>query len=133
MPEHYQKEIEEILKKAEMEGPGPRKHGVKPGFGRTLWLQARQSFGGRGWSISPGRIMLTAGLLLLAWLVLKSYTPVLASSLAWAGLLVFIIGYALFFVRPPRGGEKRWRGQPLDDRSHSPFESWWERIRRRMK
>ena len=50
--------------------------------------------------------------------------------LAWAGLILFIVGYAMFFVKPPsmRPPEKRWRGRPVNDDAGA---SWWNRLRRK--
>jgi hypothetical protein len=74
--------------------------------------------------------MLVAVTLLLAALVLRSALPGIGvvGPLAWAGLLLFIVGYGLFFIKPPKI-EKRWRGEPLEDDS----ESLWSRLRRRIK
>ena len=132
-PEQYQKEIEEILKKADVESPAPRNL-AKLSFGRLIWLQIRQALGGKTWSLSPGRIILASVLLILTWVVLRPILPNIAGYLAWAGLLIFIIGYGLFFIKPPKGNlEKRWRGQPLDDMPSGPEESWLDRIRRKLK
>ena len=43
---------------------------------------------------------------------------------AWAGIILFILAYALFFVKPSNNTEKRWRGRPVDDDDDS------ERLRR---
>ncbi len=130
MSERYQREIEEILQEAgDLESAGGRT-GARPSF----WLLARsyiaQSLGGKRWALSPGRVMLVAVSLLLAALVLRSALPGVGvvGPLAWAGLLLFIVGYGLFFIKPPKI-EKRWRGQPLDEGG----ESLWSRLRRRIK
>ncbi len=130
MSERYQREIEEILQEAGDLEPSGVSVGTKPGF----WALARsylgQSLGGKRWSLSPGRVMLVAVSLLLAALVLRSALPGVGvvGPLAWAGLLLFIVGYGLFFIKPPKI-EKRWRGQPLDGGG----ESLWSRLRRRIK
>ena len=129
MSNRYQREIEEILKQAGDLGPSGRERRPKQSFRRLLWIYVSQSLGGRGWSVSPGRIMLIAGSLLLSALIFRAMVPGLqglGAPLAWAGLLLFIVGYAMIFVRPAKI-EKRWRGQPLEDAG----ESWWDRIRRR--
>ena len=48
------------------------------------------------------------------------------SLLSMAGLLLFIVGYGMFFLQP-RDIEKRWRGQPIDQE----VDSWWNRFRRK--
>ena len=87
-----------------------------------------QSIGGKTWSITPGRVMLVAIVLLLSALIMTFSVPGMVGPLAWAGLLQFIVGYAMFFIKPSKI-EKRWRGQPIDDRG----ERWWERFRRKPR
>lgn len=130
MPERYQREIEDILQQAGDLGSGNGKGGPSRSFPRLVWLQLVRSLSGKPWSISPGRVMLTAVVLLLSALLMGALVPGLASPVAWAGLVLFIVGYAMFFIRPARGGlEKRWRGQPMDyDR-----DTWWNRLRRRIR
>ena len=128
MPERYQKEIEEILEQARDLGTSGRGRGRRDGILRLAWLQVRESMGGKGWSLSPGRVMLIAIGLLLSALFLGSVIPGLTGLLAWAGLILFIVGYGMFFLRPGRSVEKRWRGRPIDD-----TESLWDRWRRRLR
>ena len=128
MSERYKREIEEILRQAGELGTGQGSGKSKPGLLRLVWLNIAQSVGGKTWSLSPGRIMLVAIALLLSALVARLIAPGLAGLLAWGGLLLFIVGYALFFVRPPKV-EKRWRGERIDyDQGN-----WWGRFRRRVK
>ena len=127
MPKKYEREIEEILQQVGEQGSSGRP-GDGRGLPRLVWLHLTQSLRGKPWSIRPGRIMLTAGVLLLSAVVMGSLVPGAFAPLAWAGLLLFIIGYAMFFVRPKRV-EKRWRGQSLD----YGRESWWDRLRRKMQ
>ncbi len=72
--------------------------------------------------------MLTGFVLLLSGLLLQVFGLGTIGLLAWVGLLVFIIGYGMVLARPPKI-EKRWRGQLTDD----PKESWFGRVRRRIK
>ena len=124
MSERYQREIEEILEEAGDLVPARPRFG----FWRLIRAYIGQSLRGRRWPLSPGRVMLIAVSLLLAALVLRGALPGLVGPLAWAGLLLFIVGYGLFFVKRPKD-EKRWRGQVLE----SGGESLWTRLRRRMK
>lgn len=128
MSERYKKEIEEILRQAGDLAPSGQRKASQRSLWRLVWRYIAQSLGGKAWSISPGRVMLVAICLLLLALAFGMTLPGIGGPLALAGLLLFIVGYALFFVRPPKF-EKRWRGQPLDDRKGS----WWERLRRRLK
>ena len=128
MSERYQREIEEILEEAGDLEPARPRFGRGPSFWRLVRAYIGQSLRGNRWSLSPGRVMLIAVSLLLAALVLRGALPGIVGPLAWAGLLLFIVGYGLFFVKPPKI-EKRWRGQTLE----SGGESLWTKFRRRMK
>ena len=127
----YQREIEEILQKADhLEGPGrrsnPKSEGNSVGFVRLVWMYVKQSLGGRFWSISPGRVMLLGFVLILSALLVIPLVGGRAGLLGWAGLIIFIIGYGMVLVRPPKV-QKKWRGEPIEDDS-----SWLDRIRRRI-
>ena len=130
MPERYQREIEDILRQAGDLGSGQGNGGSSRSFPRLVWRHLVQSLSGKPWSISPGRVMLTAVVLLLSALIMGALVPGMAGPVAWAGLVLFIVGYAMFFIRPAGGGvEKRWRGQPIDYDS----DSWWGRLRRKIR
>ena len=132
MPSRYQREIEDILEKAGEEGPAkrrPRRSSDRRSFRKLVWLYVRQSLSGNLFSISPGRIMLFGFVLLLSFLLVRPFSAGVAGMLAWAGLIIFIIGYALVLVRPPKI-EKRWRGQSVE--MDSPGGSWLDRIRRKI-
>ena len=133
MPEQYKKEIEEILKQAGEAPMLPAEQQPRPGLLRLMRQYFRQSMGARGWSISPGRVMLTAVSLLLAALLLRMFIPGVVGPLALVGLLLFIVGYGMFFVHPRKGPEKKWRGQLIEDPSENALSMWWERFRRRLK
>ena len=131
MSSKYQREIEEILQKAgDIDGGGRRPEPASPdrkiGFFRLVWLYVRQSLGGRFWSISPGRVMLLGFVLLLSALLIIPLVGGRAGLLGWAGLIIFIVGYGMVLVRPPKS-PKMWRGEPVEDNS-----SWLDRIRRRI-
>ena len=127
MSQRYQKEIEEILKQS----GGLKWTGRGGGQGTPLWQLVWHWISGllrgRSWS-EPGRLILIAVSLLLSALIIRAIVPGIAGPVAWAGLLLFVLGYAMFFVRPRRM-EKRWRGQPIDE----PGRSWWDRIRRKIR
>lgn len=127
MSERYKKEIEEILRQAGDLGTGGKGLRRRQGILKLAWLQVREALGGKGWSLSPGRVMLIATGLLLSALVFRALVPGgIVALFAWGGLILFIVGYAMFFIRP-KGTEKRWRGRPVDDAG----EAWWQRWRRR--
>ena len=129
MPERYQKEIEDILRQAGDLDPGGGARGRGGGILRLAWRQVADSMGGGAWSLSPGRVMLAAIGLLLSALFLGSVIPGLTGLLAWAGLVLFIVGYGMFLLRPGRSVEKRWRGRPIDE-AESPWDRWLRRLRR---
>ncbi len=132
MPEQYQFEIEEILRKADLDAPIPSRP-KKTSFFSLLKQYARQSLEGKAWSITPGRIVLAAVSLILLAALTRMIVPVAFGPLAWAGLLLFIIGYGMFFVKPPKGPEQRWRGQLLDDAPSGPRANFIDRIRGKFK
>lgn len=134
MSNRYQREIEEILKKSgELSETIPEPK-PKLGFWRLVWLNVKKSLGGKPLSVSPGRVMLTAVSLLLVALFIRSIGGGIAGAIALVGLLLFIIGYGMFFVQPrskrPDGEIKKWRGQPIEYESDES--SLWDRLRRRF-
>ena len=131
MPSRYQREIEDILEKAGEEGPRrrPRRSSDRRSFRQLVWLYVRQSLSGNLFSISPGRIMLLGFVLLLSFLLVRPFNAGVAGMLAWAGLIIFIVGYGIILVRPPKI-EKRWRGQSVEMGPSGG--SWLDRIRRRI-
>ena len=126
MPDRYQKEIEDILEQAGDLGPGPRSGRRRGGFLSLFWRYFGQAPSGNAWGITPGRVMLAAVAVLLLALIAGSVTSGVAPLLGFAGLLLFIVGYAMFFIKPPKP-EKRWRGQPIEY-----GDSWWSRLRKRL-
>ena len=128
MPERYQKEIEEILRQAGDLSSDVRPQRSGDGLFRLIRVQLSQSFGGKRWSLTPGRVMLAGVVFVLAGLVLGSAIPGITGLLAWGGLVLFIVGYGLFFLKP-NTTEKRWRGRTVEYQS----ESLWDRLSRRLK
>ena len=131
MPQKYQREIEEILQQAGDLGLSdlPQRR-QKLGFGRLAWEYFKQSIGGSAFSVTPGRIMLGAVLILLAALVLNLATTGfgIAGLLAWLGFILFLVGYAMFFIKP-KPVQKRWRGDVIEYQD----ESIWNKLRNRFQ
>ena len=128
MTKKYQREIEEILKQAGgLKGLG-RGRGPRYGIWQLAWLYVRRLLDARRGAFSAGRLMLVAGCLLLFALIVRALVPGLVGPLAVAGLLLFVVAYAMFFLKPSKI-EKRWRGQALDDGG----DSWWSRLRHKRK
>ena len=128
MSDKYKREIEEILKQAGEIAVPEKKRQPKTSLWRLIWRNITRSLGGKMWSFSPSRVMLIAVVLFLLSMVFRAAGLGIVGPLAWAGLLLFIIGYAMFFIRPKKV-EKLWRGQPIDITG----ETWWNRIRRKLK
>ena len=137
MPDQYQREIEDILKKAEAQVPLPKPQSSRQSLRSLVWRYARQSMSSSDWPISPGKLMLTAVALLLVAAVLRAMLPMVFGPLAWAALVVFIIAYAMFFIKPSkrasgdaRSTRKMWRGNYIDDEPESAADSLKDKVRR---
>ena len=130
MPDQYQKEIEDILKKAEAEAPLPSAQSRRSLRG-MVWQYTRQSLNSKAWGVSPGKIMLAALAILLAAFLLRPIVPGMFGLLAWAGLIIFIVAYGMVFLRPSKSpmDRKMWRGRYIDDETSG--DSWWGRFRRK--
>ena len=128
MSEKYQKEIEDLLDNISS-FPQRRAKKRRQGLFSAVLSGVGKFLGGRGWSISRGRIMLGAVILLLMAWWFTTMLPGIAGLVAWVAVILFILGYALFFINPRSSYEKRWRGEPLEQ-SPAP---WWARFRRRAK
>ena len=127
MSDRYQREIEEILRQAGEATPPVAPSPKKLGLRRLVWTHVKQSLAGKPWSLTPGRAMVAAVLLLLAALVLNAVGVGPVAIVAFAGLILFIVAYGMFFIRPPKA-QKRWRGQVIEEESSG---SWWDRFRPR--
>ena len=131
MSSKYQREIEEILEKSgdlgSTRAPN-RPPEEKESLFRLVGLYIKNALSGERWSLSPGRVMLIGLLLLLSMLIVMQFVPGIPGLLAWAGLLIFIVGYGMVLAKPPKI-EKRWRGQSMEENG----ESLWNRFLRRIR
>lgn len=124
MSNKYMKEIEEILKRADAVMPKDSSRATKKGTAGSTPPLERLAIG--GFKISAGKIMLTSFALLLLAMILGAIGVVSVVPIVAAGLILFVIGYALFFVRPGTSSyEKRWRGRVIEDQP-----TMWERVKR---
>lgn len=122
MSDKYQREIEEILE-ATGETPVPdsgKRRGARGGNLPKVNLSQGKAF----WRFTSGKLFLVSVALLVTALILRSTGFNYVGLFAWAGIILFIVAYALFFVKPSNNTEKRWRGRPVDDDDDS------ERLRR---
>lgn len=134
MPDKFMREIEEIIERVERDGSGKEldSNSVSAGNGSRLNRITPRIFSlARFGSISPSKVMLAGISLLLLAVVVSPFIHGTVSLLVWAGLLLFVIAYGLFFMRPSGiHYEKRWRGQIVEDRH---FNSFWQTIKRRFR
>ena len=123
------REIEEILARSEevlTSQPGKPQRSRRQGSSR--W--SRPGWTRLGGSISPGRVFIASVALLLTALILNVAGAGPVAVLFWLGLVLFIVAYALFFVRSSSPPELRWRGKPVD---YGRPPSLWTRVRRWLR
>ena len=132
MNDKYQEEIEEILRKAGEAAPdksakqSERHPEDRPRDGRPgKSLPAQQSQRGpRRWTISSGKLLVAAVVLLLIGWVSKVF------PLMWVGLIALAAAYLMYYLKPRSiQQEKRWRGRSVEDNAASP----WDWLKRRFK
>ncbi len=118
MPEKYQEEIEEILRRSGEPVPvkNPREgqqltEDRPPTFESVRDVKQSHGRQARRWpSLSPGKIML-AGLVIF---LIGAITPF--SPLLWVGLAILVGAYLFFFMKPGSTPlEKRWRGRSVEE------------------
>ena len=126
MSERYQREIEEILNQA---GESVPADGSKKGRGIPLIppFFRKGSGTGRRVHFSSGRLMFIGLALLLSAILVSAMFPGLLGPIVWLSLILFILGYVLFFARPSAGPEKRWRGRVIEQDSSSGMAGGWMR------
>ncbi len=114
MAERYQREIEDILGKLDGTASQQTQPVPQPKRRRPFAFLGKL-FTGRGRWFSPGRVVLAAACLLLVALLFKASLPgFLVPFLLWGAVVIFILGYALFFINANEPPEKRWRGQTIE-------------------
>ena len=129
MPDRYQDEIEEILRRAgEVVPSTPPKEIERAEDERTRPVRARRrdqapspNYRWRLPRVSPGKVMLVGAIILILGIWFE--------PLIWVGLALLVGSYLLFFVAPRSiSHEKRWRGRTVDG-----YQTPWERFKRWMK
>ena len=119
MSERYQREIEEILQQVGESTPTK-----EPGKAEKNSMLAPFSRVGRGIGdliyLSSRRLVTIGIALLLSAIFVSVIFPGLLGPIVWLGLIVFILVYVLFFAKPSRKTEKRWRGRTIDE----PQSAW---------
>ena len=131
MPEKYQDEIEEILKRAgeappseppqEVERRRAVDRGPNPVRSSREAPAPRPNYRWPLPRVSPGKVMLTGAIVLI--------TGIWFWPLIWVGLALLVVSYLLFFVTPRSiSYEKKWRGRSVDE-----VQSPWDRIKNWLK
>ena len=110
MSQRYQKEIEEILEQANVESGGKQDAaGQRRTPDRLKPKVARASK--RSW-----KFRLTTGKTLIAGVVLLPLALATGADIfAWLGIGLIVTAYVVYFARPRRAIERRWRGQLIED------------------
>lgn len=133
MPEKYQDEIEEILRRAGETPPsepsqdGERKKAVERSASPVR--STREQLPPTGPSIQRRLPRLSPGKLLLAGFVVFIVGAFAWTPGIWIGLGMVVVAYLLFFVTPrSMPNEKWWRGQRMDD-----IKSPWDRVKNWLK
>lgn len=114
MAQRYQREIEEILDKVNDGVPD----GGKPRRSKRKSAQPqapRRARSASGLSLSPSRLVMAGVVLLIVAFAFNATGLAYAGPLAWVGIGLFIAAYVMFFTRPRRIVERRWRGQSIED------------------
>ena len=133
MPEKYQDEIEEILRRSGESAPvkGSRQseqplEDDSEAYSSLRDLKQSNRRSARWWpSFSPGKVMLGG----LAIFLIGAITPF--SLLIWPGLAILVIAYLLFFVKPGSATiEKRWRGRSVEEEDGSNVDKLKRWLRR---
>ena len=127
MKERYRREIEEILSNVEVENDGSSLQ-TSENTGVESTSESRSLMRGiKG--VRPFKIILSSAILLAVALLLGPIFPsFLGSLIAWAAVVIFIVGYSLVFISSGQKYEKRWRGEPIDE----PELGFLERLKRKL-
>ena len=133
MPEKYQDEIEEILRRSGESAPvkSPREPQQPPEDEPEDYSSVRdlkQSNGrlaGRWPSFSPGKVML-GGLIILLIAAILGF-----GLLMWLGVAILVGAYLFFFAKPGSTPiEKRWRGRLVEEEDGSNVDKLKKWLRR---
>jgi hypothetical protein len=133
MPDKFIREIEEILEKAEKDDSKPSLKEIRKSRvprARKSWLSGLSALK-PSIHISAGKVLLGCLSLFLAVILVNQFltVPGTVNLLAGIGVVFLILTYLLFFMPSSTFNyEKRWRGQPLEDR-----QSIREKLRRWLR
>lgn len=133
MAQRYQREIEEILEKANESQPN--EGGTKRATSRSKEPQPkkprRASPAFSSFHFSPSRLLVAGVALLFIALILNATGTGFAAVAAWVGIGLLVAAYISFFTRPRRGTERRWRGEIIEDQpEEGPLQRLWRWLTR---
>jgi len=133
MADRFIREIEEILERAEHSGPGSDPEASKERGSRPRWFFDPTGSVSRLRGLlrvpSSGKVMLAGIALILIAVLLSAFVPGRVNLAMWAVLILVVIAYGLFFVRPGVQYERRWRGRLVEEEQVSLF----DRLRRWLR
>ncbi len=111
MPDNrYEREIEEILDKVDDGLPGDGKQAkVARRRSRPRAARPARSLPGLGALLTPSRLLAAGVVLIVLSLALSM------NLLLYAGLGAIVAAYFVFFNRPRRSTERRWRGENIEE------------------
>ncbi|MCL4534499.1 MAG: hypothetical protein M1370_04980 [Bacteroidetes bacterium] len=123
MPEKYEREIEELLRQI---GDLPSHDSWTARLRRT-WDRSvrylRQRMGSFNHILTPGNIIKTALILLVASFILRAFMPRFSVYAYLIGLVLLVVGIAGFVLAERAAPEQRWRGRIIElPGSH---QEWW--------
>lgn len=141
MSQRYEREIEEILRKAGSLGPAPttRRAPVQERGTQRPWEEGKAGrtprIGGYWARLSTnGQIMLGSLILGVVAFVVRFQSPEIGFLIAMVATVLFFIAYLSGFRGPQNlGSERRWRGERVDYQPYqgpSPIDQikeWWQR------
>ena len=133
MPEKYQDEIEEILRRAgeaaPTEPPEERERARAVERGASAVSSTRENLPPADPSVQRRMPRLSPGKLLLAGFLVFVMGAFVWPPGIWIGLGMVVVAYLLFFVTPrSMSNEKWWRGKRMDE-----VQSPWDRVKNWLK
>ena len=132
MSNRYQREIEEILEQVNEDAPTGRqpKGRASRAQGARATRQPRSRANPRA-ALTSRRLMLAGIVLIVSSLLFIGLVPSLAGPAVWLGIFLLITGYVVYFTKPRRTVERRWRGEIIEDEPEpNGIERFWRWLTR---
>ena len=121
MPEKYEREIEEILRKTSFSAPKRNRH--SSGWTNSLAAACRHYTA----DLSPTRLLVFGMALALLGYFAREFVPELGFPMSLLALILLVGGLALSMSRRNSRQPPSWRGQTID----LPANDLWLRLKRR--